>query len=157
MRVARIDIDRVRIFLGSDTTDAWVQSAIESLDVLLIDHANCEKKAAGTALRMLYRYVDRPDLLNALSKLAREELRHFEQVLGVMAKRGIGYRHLSPSRYAACLFDPLKVTLPPLGWNSANFSFAWASTSSSWILAWSVSRSSPLDPFPSSPPRRHYN
>ena len=98
------DIAPIRAFLGCDTPDAWVEAALESLDILLIDHANCEKKAASTALGMLFRYVDRPLLLAALSKLAREELRHFEQVLKVMRSRGVTYRHLSPSRYAAGLF-----------------------------------------------------
>ena len=98
------DIAPVRAFLGCDTPDAWVEAALDSLDILLIDHANCEKKAASTALGMLFRYVDRPVLLTALSKLAREELRHFEQVLKVMRSRGVTYRHLSPSRYAAGLF-----------------------------------------------------
>lgn len=67
---------------------------------LLIDHANCEKKAAGTALNLMFRYVDKVDLLGKMSRLAREELRHFEQVLAIMKKRGIAYRHLSSARYA---------------------------------------------------------
>lgn len=71
--------------------------------VLLIDHAHCEKKAAGTALSLLYRYVDRPRLLDKLSRLAREELRHFEQVLELMRAEGVEYAHLSASRYAGGL------------------------------------------------------
>ena len=90
----------VQDFLRCETPDAWLAAAPEHLGLLLIDHANCEKKAAGTALSLLYRYVDHHDLLMRLSKLAREELRHFEQVLGVMRKRGIEYRHLSAARYA---------------------------------------------------------
>ena len=77
---------------------------MDNLDVLLIDHANCEKKAAGTAVGMLYRYDDRPEILRTLSKLAREELRHFEQVLQAMRMRGIVARRVSPSRYAGRLF-----------------------------------------------------
>jgi tRNA-(ms[2]io[6]A)-hydroxylase len=69
----------------------------------LIDHANCEKKAASTALSLLYRYVEKPRLLRQLSRLAREELRHFEQVAGVIEERGIAYRHVSASRYAGAL------------------------------------------------------
>ncbi|GGY64442.1 tRNA-(ms[2]io[6]A)-hydroxylase [Marinobacter zhanjiangensis] len=70
---------------------------------MLIDHAHCEKKAASTALSLMYRYVDNHDLLNKMSRLAREELRHFEQVLAIMKKRGVAYGHLSPARYAAGL------------------------------------------------------
>ena len=72
-------------------------------DLLLIDHANCEKKAASTAMSLLYRYVEKPRLLQRLSRLAREELRHFEQVARVIEERGIAYRHVSASRYAGAL------------------------------------------------------
>jgi tRNA-(ms[2]io[6]A)-hydroxylase len=96
-------VDEVLEFLGCRTPDCWFRAAAAELDVLLIDHANCEKKAAGTALSLLYRYVDRPELLKRMSRLAREELRHFEQVQELMARRGIRYRHLSSSRYAAGL------------------------------------------------------
>ena len=67
---------------------------------LLIDHANCEKKAAATALALMHRYTDNPALLNKMSRLAREELRHFEQVIKIMSARGVTYEPLSASRYA---------------------------------------------------------
>ena len=109
-----IDTDNsaVRAFLACDTPDAWVDAALDAVDTLLIDHANCEKKAAGTALNMLFRYVGRPRLLTALSKLAREELRHFEQVLKMMQSRGVTYRHLSSSRYAGGLFSHVRQREP---------------------------------------------
>jgi len=90
----------IREFLTSPTPQSWLSAAGREPAALLIDHANCEKKAAGTALSLLYRYVDRSELLNRLSRLAREELRHFEQVLAEMQRRNIRYTHLSPSRYA---------------------------------------------------------
>ncbi len=90
-------------FLHCRTPERWFQQAPAHLDTLLIDHANCEKKAAGTALSLLYRYVDKPHLLSTLSRLAREELRHFEQVLEHLKRREIAYVHVSPSRYAAAL------------------------------------------------------
>jgi len=71
--------------------------------LMLIDHANCEKKAASTALNLIYRYVDNFELMNKMSKLAREEMRHFEQVIGIMKRRGIAYQHVSASRYASGL------------------------------------------------------
>ena len=91
---------RVLEFLGSRTPSAWFEQAPEHLNELLIDHANCEKKAAGTALSLLYRYVDKPELLKTLSRLAREELLHFEQVHEFLERRNVDYVHLSPSRYA---------------------------------------------------------
>ena len=90
-------------YLRVPTPEAWIKSAISNADLLLIDHANCEKKAASTALSLLYRYVEKPRLLRRLSRLAREELRHFEQVAGVIEERGIAYRHVSASRYAGVL------------------------------------------------------
>ncbi len=87
-------------FLACATPSAWTEAAVSNIPTLLIDHANCEKKAASTALNLIYRYVDKTDLLKQLSKLAREELRHFEQVVDLMVRRHLPYVHLSPSRYA---------------------------------------------------------
>lgn len=87
-------------FLQTPTPSAWIEAALQQQDVLLIDHANCEKKAASTALNLMFRYVDRTDLLQKMSRLAREELRHFEQVLAFMQRRGVAYTHLTASRYA---------------------------------------------------------
>ena len=95
-----VALEVVTDFLTVSTPDAWFQLAAEQLPILLMDHANCEKKAASTALNLLYRYTDRPELLDKLSRLAREELRHFEQVLVIMCKRNIDYAHIGPSRYA---------------------------------------------------------
>ena len=98
-----VDLSAINDFLPCETPDAWIASALDNQDLMLIDHAHCEKKAASTALSLMYRYVDRPGLLRKMSRLAREELRHFEQVLAIMKKRGIVYGHLSPSRYASGL------------------------------------------------------
>lgn len=93
----------VQAFLPCPTPPAWVDAAAGQLDVLLIDHANCERKAAATALSLLFRYDAVPGLAVRMSRLAREELRHYEQVLEVLARRGIPPRPLSASRYAGGL------------------------------------------------------
>lgn len=93
----------VLAFLPCATPPAWVQWALEHPHTLLVDHANCEKKAASTALNLMYRYVEHPRLLQKLSRLAREELRHFEQVFAIMQRRKMAYPQLSASRYAAGL------------------------------------------------------
>lgn len=90
-------------FLPCRTPQAWFDQAADRVPLLLIDHANCEKKAAGTALSLIYRYVDKGELLQRLSRLAREELRHFEQVHRAMADAGVEYVHMSSSRYAGAL------------------------------------------------------
>jgi len=74
---------------------------VANQSLLLIDHANCEKKAASTALNLMYRYVEYPELLHKMSKLAREELRHFEQVVSLMEERGVVYEQIPAARYAA--------------------------------------------------------
>ena len=90
--------------LACSTPKAWVEAALAQQDVLLMDHANCEKKAAATAVSFLFEYGDRfPDLQDALSRLAREELRHFEQVAKLMRRRGIKPRPMSAARYASGL------------------------------------------------------
>lgn len=99
-------------FLLCSTPDAWVSEALKHPELMLIDHANCEKKAAGTALNLMYRYVDNFDLLNKMSRLAREELRHFEQVIAIMQARGIEYVQITASRYAADLRKPVRTHEP---------------------------------------------
>lgn len=93
----------IREFLNCETPEAWVDAALENQSLLLIDHANCEKKAAATAMNLMYRHTTFPDLLSKMSQLAREELLHFQQVVEIMAARGVRYVRLSPSRYAAGL------------------------------------------------------
>ena len=90
----------VNSFLHCQTPDSWLEKAAHELPVLLIDHANCEKKAASTALNLMYRHTDQTGMILKLSKLAREELRHFEQVVAILKERKVTYSRLSPSRYA---------------------------------------------------------
>ncbi|MDX9874541.1 MAG: tRNA isopentenyl-2-thiomethyl-A-37 hydroxylase MiaE [Spongiibacteraceae bacterium] len=99
-------------FLPCRTPDAWLEAAVANQTILLIDHANCEKKAASTALNLLYRYVDKPDLIWRMSRLAREELRHFEQVTAIMAARDVDYVHISSARYAAGLHAHIRTHEP---------------------------------------------
>jgi tRNA-(ms[2]io[6]A)-hydroxylase len=96
-----MSLSAIQSFLLCETPDAWVHSALANLDLLLIDHANCEKKAASTAINLIYRHVENLELLNKMSRLAREELRHFEQVIAIMAQRNITYEQIGAARYAA--------------------------------------------------------
>jgi len=90
-------------FLDEPTPEAWLSEACERLPEMLLDHANCELKAASTALGFLYRYPDRAALAQRMSKLAREELRHFEQVRALMTEMEVPFERLSASRYAGNL------------------------------------------------------
>ena len=74
----------IAAFLETPTPDQWGDEACRRLPEMLLDHANCELKAASTALGFLYRYPERAALAQRMSRLAREELRHFEQVRKIM-------------------------------------------------------------------------
>ena len=88
------------VTLAAPTPDAWFDAAPARLGVLLVDHANCEKKAASSALGLTFAYAEDAALGLALARLAREELRHYEQVLRLMGELGIDYERLAPGRYA---------------------------------------------------------
>jgi len=94
------DIDSGASILCAPTPAAWVEDALAHLPELLQDHANCEKKAASTALALMFAYPEDRPLGAALSRLAREELRHFEQVLRAMALHGLPFARQRPGRYA---------------------------------------------------------
>lgn len=89
--------------LAAATDPAWASRALGRLGELLVDHAHCEKKAAGTAVQLLFRYPQHALLLAPLSKLAREELVHFEQLLALLAERGLAFGRHRPSPYAGRL------------------------------------------------------
>lgn len=104
--------DNIAQFLKSATPDAWLQAALKQLSVLLNDHANCELKAASTALSLIYRYPEISPLCARMSRLAREELRHFEQVRKLMEGQGVAFEKLSASRYARGLHDACDMQEP---------------------------------------------
>ena len=106
------DLAPIRALLLCATPHAWVAWALQHPDILLIDHANCEKKAASTALNLMYRYVEHHKLLHKLSRLAREELRHFEQVIAIMQARDIDYPQIGASRYAGELRKQVRAQEP---------------------------------------------
>jgi tRNA 2-(methylsulfanyl)-N6-isopentenyladenosine37 hydroxylase len=98
-----MSLPEIHEFLACRTPDAWIAAALADQQTLLIDHKNCEFKAASTALSLMAKYSTYVDLLNAMSRLAREELVHHEQVLRIMKRRKIGLRPVSAARYASGL------------------------------------------------------
>ena len=101
MQRSKTALDEIKEFLLCETPEKWIQAAIEHQDILLIDHANCEKKAASSAMQLIHRYSENYNLLQKMSRLVREEMRHFEQVTAIMKKRKINYTYVSASRYAS--------------------------------------------------------
>jgi tRNA-(ms[2]io[6]A)-hydroxylase len=98
----------IATFFDTPTPDAWLDEAAGRIPELLLDHANCELKAASTALGFLYRYPERTVLAQRMSRLAREELRHFEQVRSIMADMEIQFERLTASRYAGGLREAVR-------------------------------------------------
>ena len=89
--------------LASSSADRWLVQVRDHLDELLIDHAHCEKKAAGTAMNLLIAYIENEPLTRAMTEIVQEELDHFHQVLDILKSRGIKFRRLKPSNYGAQL------------------------------------------------------
>lgn len=89
------------LHLAEPTDPRWASWAVEHLDEVLLDHAHCEKKAASTAMNLIFRYQDKLPLMVPLSRLAREELAHFELVLEHLGRRGVAFDRQEPSPYAA--------------------------------------------------------
>ena len=94
------DLTPIYDFLGARTTQNWIDAALRDLPLLIQDHANCEKKAAGTAMNLIFRYEFSYELQRKLAQLIREEMLHYEQVLGIMNERGQRWEPLSAGRYA---------------------------------------------------------
>ena len=99
-------------FLGCETPRVWLDEALNNLPLLMQDHANCEKKAAGTAMNLMFRYSFFTDLQIKLAQLVREEMLHYEQVLELMTKRGQEWKALSAGRYAGILRKEIRTYEP---------------------------------------------
>ena len=89
--------------LASRTDPTWIERALEDFDAVLLDHAHCEKKAAGAAVKLLFQYPEHGFLLQPVAALAREELDHFQQVLELLEKRGLAFERQRPSAYGGRL------------------------------------------------------
>ena len=84
------------LHLICDTPRRWLDQVDADLPSILIDHAHCEKKAAGTALNLIFAYVENLELCREMTEIVNEELEHFHMVLDLLARRGIRFRRLTP-------------------------------------------------------------
>ena len=89
----------VMLSLQIDTPERWFSQVDENLDEILIDHAHCEKKAAGVAMNLLFAYVENTKISRAMTEIVNEELEHFHMVLDLLERRDIQFRKLIPSSY----------------------------------------------------------
>lgn len=99
-------------FLKQPTSEAWVEQSIAHLDIILLDHSHCERKAAGVALNLMFRYPAREKLVRMLTAIAREELEHFEQVNQRLEERGIALGPLAAPPYGAGLAGQIRKQEP---------------------------------------------
>ena len=88
-------------YLSSLSSENWLELALSNPIEILIDHAHCERKAAGVAIQLMFRYPSEPDLAEVLSPLAREELEHFEKILYLLKDLGHALKALKPPPYGA--------------------------------------------------------
>src|SRR6476659_2775731 len=91
--------------LHAPTPERWIRQVESNLDLLLIDHAHCEKKAAGVAMNLLFSYVENAELTRAMTEIVQEELDHFHQVRAILDRRKIRFYKLPPSDYGAKLHE----------------------------------------------------
>lgn len=98
--------------LSSPTPPRWLTAIESHIDEILIDHAHCEKKAASTAMNLIFNYVDQVPIVLELSTIVNEELDHFRQVLEVLERRGVPFRRLKPSSYGQRLGELVRKTEP---------------------------------------------
>ena len=98
--------------LQSASAARWFAQVDTSLDQILIDHAHCEKKAAGVAMNLLFSYVDNVALARAMTEIVNEELEHFRLVLDLLERRGIPFQKLTPSSYGQRLHEFIRKEEP---------------------------------------------
>jgi tRNA-(ms[2]io[6]A)-hydroxylase len=103
------------LHLHCPTPEGWFAQVESQLELLLVDHAHCEKKAAGTAMNLIFAYVDKTDFVRALKDIVVEELEHFQQVLDLLAARGTKFRRLPPSSYGARMAELIRKQEPGKG------------------------------------------
>jgi tRNA-(ms[2]io[6]A)-hydroxylase len=94
--------------LRADTPDEWATHVADHLDPFLVDHAACERKASANAMHFVVRYPDKPDIIDAMVEVAREELEHFHQVFHIMQERGVQLAADEPDPYVNKLLKPAR-------------------------------------------------
>ncbi|MEM9187130.1 MAG: tRNA-(ms[2]io[6]A)-hydroxylase [Planctomycetota bacterium] len=100
------------LHLKSTTDQRWLAQVDANLNEVLIDHAHCEKKAAGTALNLIFAYVEDAELCREMTEIVNEELEHFHMVLDLLDSRGVKFRRIKPSSYGRRLNDLVRKQEP---------------------------------------------
>jgi len=70
------------------TDPRWANIAEGNLEEILTDHAWCELKASSNAIMLINMLPEFTEITTELTKIAKEELDHFEQVHEIIKTRG---------------------------------------------------------------------
>ncbi len=97
--VLPVSVFNIMLSLHSSSSGRWLTQVDSNLEEILIDHAHCEKKAAGTAMNFIFAYVDNLELCREMTEIVNEELEHFHMVIDILNRRGIEFRRIRPSNY----------------------------------------------------------
>ena len=98
--------------LKQPTSQAWIEQAIKNLDIILLDHSHCERKAASVAINFMFRYPSHTKLVKQLTTIAKEELEHFEQVNQWLERRGVPLAPLNAPPYGSGLKSQVRKKEP---------------------------------------------
>ncbi|WP_036481433.1 tRNA-(ms[2]io[6]A)-hydroxylase [Myxosarcina sp. GI1] len=98
--------------LKQPSSEAWLQQTLANLDVVLLDHSHCERKAAGAAINLMFRYPAHHHLVRQLTAIAKEELEHFELVNQWLETRKISLAPLNSPPYGAKLKSQIRHAEP---------------------------------------------
>jgi tRNA-(ms[2]io[6]A)-hydroxylase len=95
---------KVLLGLRLATDEKWVKLCESNINSILNDHAWCEQKAASNAISVITKFPMHTDLVEALTKIAIEELEHFEMVLEKMKERGVKLQYECKDNYVGELY-----------------------------------------------------
>ncbi|MEJ5261101.1 MAG: tRNA-(ms[2]io[6]A)-hydroxylase [Ignavibacterium sp.] len=91
--------------LKNKSNPEWIESALKNLPSVIMDHAHCEKKAAGTGMSLLSTYFDKKEISLAMSDLVEEEIGHYRSVIKILDKMGLTLGRDEGDEYAKKLLS----------------------------------------------------
>jgi tRNA-(ms[2]io[6]A)-hydroxylase len=100
------------LHLAQPTDERWFDRIEPHLDVILVDHTHLEKRAASTALSLIFKYTGREGLPAVLSEIVQEEMEHFSQMLELLEDQHIEFRKIEPAPYAKSLVSRIRSNEP---------------------------------------------
>jgi tRNA-(ms[2]io[6]A)-hydroxylase len=85
--------------IDQPTPRAWAEVALRTPGSLLLDHLQCEMKAATVAQSLVSKNPHLEELVRPLIGVATEELAHYRQIHELVFRRGVKPEPIMPSPY----------------------------------------------------------